>query len=185
MIKAVDLRKGRAIIYEGNPCTVHDVQHVAKGNKRSYMQARLKYLRTGQIVDVRFSVDDRLETPFVEGKEFEYLYDEGDRLVLMDTATYDQITVERELVGEAIKFLRANERLTVQMLNGEPVSIELPNTVTLKVTDTPPVVKGATATNQTKDAILETGARIKVPPFIEPATKVRVDTRTGEYLERA
>ena len=185
MIRASDLRKGKAVMHEGEPYVVHEAQHVAKGNKRSYMQVKLKHLRTGLIQDSRFSVDDRLETPFVEDKEFEYLYDEGDHLVLMDVSTYDQVSVDRDLAGDAIKFLKPNERVTVHLLDGAPLQIELPNTVTLKVVDTPPVVKGATATNQNKDAVLETGARIKVPPFVENETLVRVDTRTGEYLERA
>jgi elongation factor P len=184
MIKAVDLRKGKTILYEGQPSVVHDAQHVAKGNKRSYMQAKIKNLKTGVISDVRFNVDDRVEVPFVEQKEYEYLYREGDNYIVMDTQTFDQIPMGSEIVGDAAKWLKPNERVTCELFNGQVVSFTLPNTVELTVVDTPPVVKGATATNQNKEAILETGAKIRVPPFIEPGTRINVDTRTGEYLQR-
>ncbi len=185
MIKAGELRKGRTVIYEDQLYVVHDSQHVAKGNKRSYMQAKLKNLQSGQLLDVRFRVDDQLDTPFMESKEMEFLYEDGQSLVLMDTETYEQMSLEKELIGDAIVFLKPNERLTCQMYEGKVVTAELPNVVELEVSDAPPVVKGATATNQNKEAVLETGARVKVPPFIEIGERVRVDTRSGEYVERA
>jgi len=185
MIKAGELRKGRTVIYEDQLYVVHDSQHVAKGNKRSYMQAKLKGLQSGQLLDVRFRVDDQLDTPFMESKEMEFLYEDGHSLVLMDTETYEQMSLEKELIGDAIVFLKPNERLACQMYEGKVVTADLPNVVDLEVTDAPPVVKGATATNQNKEAVLETGARVKVPPFIEIGERVRVDTRSGEYVERA
>lgn len=185
MIKAVDMRKGRSVIYEDDIYVVHESQHVAKGNKRSYMQVKLKNFQSGQIIEVRFRVDDQLDTPFMESKEMEFLYEEGSRLVLMDVEDYEQIMIDKDLVGEAIGFLKPNERLVCQIYEGNVLSAELPNVVELEVTDTPPVIKGATATNQNKDAVLETGARVKVPPFIENGERVRVDTRSGEYVERA
>lgn len=185
MIKAVDLRKGKTILWDGQPAVIHDAQHVAKGNKRSYMQAKIKNLKTGTISDVRFNVDDRVEVPFVESKEYEYLYREGENYVVMDTTTFDQVPMSAEVVGDAAKFLKPNEKVTCELFNGQVVSFILPNTVELTVVETPPVVKGATATNQNKDAILETGVRIRVPPFIETGTRIHVDTRTGEYLQRA
>jgi elongation factor P len=185
MLKASDLRKGKVITYEGTVYIVHDAEHVAKGNKRSYMQTKLKNFQQGNIVDVRFNVDDRVETPFVEGKQFEFLYQDGNGYVLMDSTTYDQVTVGDELVGEAAKFLKPNETVTCQILDGQIMGIELPHVVTLEVTDTPPVVKGATVTNQPKDAVLETGLRVRVPAFIAPGEKIRVDTRSGEYIDRA
>jgi len=185
MIKAVDLRKGKTILHGGEPSVVHEAQHVAKGNKRSYMQAKIKNVRTGVIQEVRFNVDDRIEVPFVETKEYEYLYREGENYVVMDTTTYDQIPMSAEVVGDAAKWLKANEKVTCELFNGQVVSFSLPNTVELTVVDTPPVVKGSTATNQSKEAILETGAKVRVPPFIEPGTRINVDTRTGEYLERS
>ncbi|MCH7721227.1 MAG: elongation factor P [Planctomycetes bacterium] len=185
MIKAAELRKGRMVLHEGVLYSVHDAQHVAKGNKRSYMQTKLKNFKTGAITDIRFSVDDRFEVPFVESKEFEFLYREGDGFVLMDTETYDQVTIGQDLFGEAVKFLKVNERISCQIYEEAIIAVELPNVVTLEVTDTPPVVKGATATNQPKDATLETGARVRVPSFIAPGEAIRVDTRNGEYVERA
>jgi elongation factor P len=185
MIKAVDLRKGRTVLYENTLYVVHDATHVAKGNKRSYMQVKLKDLQAGSITDVRFNVDERLDTPFLEGKEYEYLYRDGDSFVFMDTATYDQVSVDPDAVGDAADFLKSNERVKCQMYEGKIVTLELPIVVELEVTDTPPVVKGATATNQPKDAIVETGAKVRVPAFIAAGDKIRVDSRSGEYLERA
>ncbi len=185
MIKAVDLRKGKTVVHEGVLCVIHEAQHVAKGNKRSYMQTKIKNVKTGVMSDVRFSVDDRLEVPYVETKEYEYLYREGDRYVVMDTTTFDQITIEEDIVADAAKWLRANEKIKCNIYNGLIISFELPNTVELTVTDAPPAIKGATATNQLKEALLETGAKVRVPSFIEIGTRICIDTRTGEYLERA
>ena len=185
MIKAVDLRKGRAVIYEDDLFVVHDASHVAKGNKRSYMQTKLKNMKSGQILDVRFNVDDRLDTPFLESKEYEYLYAEGDSLVFMDCETYDQLHMDADLVGDAVQFLKPNERITAQVYQANIITVELPNVVELTITETPPAIKGATVTNQPKDATLETGARVRVPAFIEPGEVIRVDTRSGQYVERA
>lgn len=185
MIKANELTRGKVVIYEGKMYTVKDLTHVSKGNWRSYMQVKLKDFKTGQIIDQRFNMDDRLETAFVQTKEYEYLYRDGTDYVLADPETYDQIPVSEDLFGDAIKFLMENTRVTCSLVDGKIVSCELPNTVELKVVDTPPVVKGATATNQPKDAELEGGARVRVPAFIQIGEVVRVDTRTGEYIERA
>jgi elongation factor P len=185
MIKAVDIRKGKTILHDGDLYIVHDASHVAKGNKRSYMQVKLKHFKAGNVIDVRFNVDDRIETPFVEEKEFEYLYQEGTGYVVMDTASYEQLTLSADVVGDGKNYLVPNIHVSCQILDGLIISVELPNTVTLQVVDTPPVVKGSTATNQPKEATLETGLRIRVPPFVEIGEKVRVDTRSGEYLDRA
>jgi len=185
MIKANDLRKGKLISHQNELYTVHTAQHVAKGNKRSYIQAKLKGLKTGHVIDVRFSVDDRIETPFVDTKPYQYLYRDGGGFVMMDQETFDQLTVPAEVVGDAELYLRSNETITLSFIEGQIVSVELPNVVELKITDTTPVVKGATATNQSKEATLETGLRLKVPPFIDVGEEIRVDTRSGEYLERA
>ena len=185
MIRARDMRKGKVCLYEGELYVCHDNQHVAKGNKRSYMQAKLKNLKSGQVVDVRFRVDDQLETPFVENKEFEYLYKDSTGFILMDTQTYDQVTISGDLFGEGIDYLKENTSVTAQMSDGDIIGVELPHVVDLVVKDTTPVVKGATATNQLKEAVLETGAKVRVPPFISIGEAVRVDTRTGEYLERS
>ncbi len=185
MLKAVDLRKGKTILQDGELFLVHEIQHVAKGNKRSYMQAKIKNLKSGNMMDMRYSVDDRVEIPFVESKEYEFLYKEGENFIVMDMESFEQLPIHADIVGDMALFLKPNEKVSCQLFNGAMISFELPFTVELKVADTPPVVKGATATNQAKDAILETGAKVRVPPFIEIGEKVRVDTRTGEYLERA
>jgi elongation factor P len=185
MIKASELKKGRVVLHEGALYTVTDVQRVSKGNWRSYLQVKLKSLKDGRILDARMSVDDRVETPFVDTKPYQYLYRDGGDFILMDEQSFDQFPVPADLMGDADQYLRGNEQVTVSFIDGKIVSVELPNTVELKVVDTPPVARGATATNQTKDAVLETGLRVRVPPFIENGELLRIDTRTGEYLERA
>jgi len=184
MIKAIELRKGRTVLYEDTLYVVHEATHVAKGNKGSYMQTKLKDLMKGRMIDIRFNVNDRLDTPYLEDKEFEFLYRDGDSFVLMDTSTFDQIQVESDLVGDAVDYLKPNERVKCQLYNGNIVVLELPIVVELEVVDTPPVVKGATVTNQPKEATVETGAKVRVPAFIDIGEKIRVDSRTGEYLER-
>ena len=185
MIKAVDLRKGRACMYEDDLYVCHEIHHVAKGNKRSYMQAKLKNFKTGSIIDVRFRVDDTVEIPFLESREYEYLYHDGNGYVLMDKENYEQVTVADELFDEASQFLKENTTVTGLIYSGNIISVEIPHVVELVIQETPPVVKGATVTNQPKEATLETGARVRVPAFIEPGETIRVDTRTGEYVERA
>ena len=185
MIKVLDMRKGRAVLYQDEIYYVKDKTHVTKGNKRSYIQARLKNFKSGQTIDVRFNMDDRLETPFMENKEYEYLYSEGDALVLMDTETYDQIHVAKELVSEGLEFLKPNERLSCQIYQDNVIQAELPPVVELEVTEAPPTVRGSTATNQPKAVTVESGATVRVPPFIDAGERIRVDTRNGEYVERA
>jgi len=185
MLKASELRKGKLIAYEGGLYTVHESRHVAKGNKGSYMQTKLRCIRTGTMLDVRFNVNDRIETPFLDTRPYEYLYRDGNDYVLMDQETYDQVHVSEDVMGDAYLYLKGNEVIMCGAVEGQIVTAELPNVVELTVTETAPVVKGATATNQNKDAILETGLRVKVPPFIDTGEVIRVDTRTGEYVERA
>ncbi len=186
MIKAVELRKGTAVLFNGEIWKIHEAQHVAKGNKRSYMQTKLKNLATGQLVEERFRVDDQLEVPFLDKKQLEYLYSAGvEEHVLMDTETYEQLHVGPEtLDADLLQWLKPNERVEAMIHQGNIITVELPNTVDLEVTDTPPEIKGATATNQYKEAILETGAKVRVPPFVNNGEMIRVDTRTGEYIER-
>jgi elongation factor P len=185
MIKASELKKGKVVQHEGGLYTVSDITRVSKGNWRSYVQVKLKSLKDGRILDARMSVDDRVETPFVDSKPYQYLYREGDHFVLMDQQTYDQVPVPAEVMGDAEQYLRGSEIVILSSIEGRVVAVELPNVVELKVIDAPPVVKGATATNQSKEATLETGLRVRVPPFIEIGEELRIDTRTGEYLERA
>jgi elongation factor P len=149
------------------------------------MQTKLKNLRTGTIFDVRFNVTERIEVPFVESKDYEFLYRDGESFYVMDLETYDQFPVDTEVIGDAAVWLTPNQKVGCQVHEGQIISLEVPVTVTLEVTEAPPVVKGATATNQLKEVILETGAKVRVPPFIDTGERINVDTRTGEYIERA
>jgi elongation factor P len=184
-VKASELKKGQVVQYEGSLYSISDITRVSKGNWRSYLQIKLKSLKDGRINDARFSVDDKVETAYVDTKPYQYLYRDGNHFVLMEEESADQIDVPADVMGDADKYLRGNEKVTVSFIDGKIVAIELPNVVELTVTDTTPVARGATATNQTKDATLETGLRVRVPPFIENGEILRIDTRTGEYLERA
>ncbi|OQY97524.1 MAG: elongation factor P [Planctomycetes bacterium UTPLA1] len=185
MPKAIDIRKGQAVIWEDKLWIVHESTRVAKGNWRSYMQLKFKNFKTGQIVDNRFNMDENFESPHVEDRPFEYLYKDGDNFILMDVNNFEQIHASAEIMPDADKYLKGNERVSAKLMDGQVIGVELPNVVELTVTDAPPVVKGATATNQSKEATLETGLVVRVPPFIVNGEVIRVDTRTGEYLERA
>lgn len=185
MAKANELKRGKVVQHEGGNYTVTDVTRVSKGNWRSYLQVKLKSLKDGRVVDARYSPDDRVDILYVDTKPLQFLYREGNHFVLMDQESYDQIEIDVELMSGGENYLRGQEIVTVSFIDGKIVSVELPNVVELKVVDTTPAIKGATATNQNKDAQLETGLIVKVPPFIENGEEVRVDTRTGEYLERA
>ncbi len=184
MIKATEIRRGMALNMEGTVYVVAEFQHVAKGNWRSYIQLKLRNLKTGQLIEQRIRSTDTVEESFVDKKELEYLYSQGKEHVFMDHETYEQLPIADEIVADIMPWLKPNTNVEVVISEGCIVSVEAPNTVDLKVIDTPPVVKGATATNQNKDAILETGVRVKVPGFIEIGEMIRVDTRTGEYVER-
>ncbi len=184
-IKAVELRRGMGVVYKDKIWVVFSIEHVAKGNKRSYMQIEMKNAVTGQLIKDRFRVDEMLEQAIFDRKSMEYLYSDGDKHVVMDGQSYEQYDVPADLIGDKGVYLTPNIMLEVAFVDGRAISAELPNTVELKVEDTPPQVKGATATSQLKDARCEGGARIKVPPFVENGQVVKVDTRTGEYLGRA
>lgn len=185
MISATQLRPGMLIKHEGNICVVLNVLHVTPGNWRGMVQTKLKSIKDGRGFEYRFRSDDKVEVAVLEESEMEYLYADGDHHYFMDVNTYEQCTIASDLLGDAKNYLIPNIRCKVKFYEGKPVGVELPMTVDLKVVDTPPQIKGATATNSPKPATLETGLVIQVPPFINPGDIVRVDTRTGEYLERA
>ncbi len=184
-IKAVSLRRGMGVMYKDGVWVVFSAEHVAKGNKRSYMQIELKNAKTGQLIKERFRVGDALDQAIFDRKPMEYLYSDGAGHVVMDLGSYEQVSLPEELIGDGRVYLAPNIHLDVSFVEGQPVAVELPKTVELKVVETPPQVKGATATSQLKDALCEGGARIRVPPFVENGQIVKVDTRTGEYLGRA
>lgn len=184
-IKASDLRRGIAVSYKDGIWACVSNEKIAKGKGQSYQSISLKNVRTGQLISERFRTTEQFEQAIVDRKRFEYLYSDGSNHVIMDPDSYEQISIPAELIGDKSVYLTENISLEVALVEGQPILVEMPNTVDLKVIDTPPQVKGATATSQLKDAICEGGARIRVPPFVENGTLVKVDTRTGEYLGRA
>jgi elongation factor P len=184
-MRASEMRKGQTVKIDGKLYAIVDYQHVKLGKGGAVYQTKLKSLVDGTIQNVRLRSEETVEEAFLDKRTYEYLYSSGSEHVLMDTKTYDQISLDDDAFGDGPKFLKANAQLQVSMYQGRPLIVELPNTVDLEVTDTPPEIKGATATNQSKPATLETGFVVSVPPFIKVGDIVRVDTRTGEYVTRA
>jgi len=184
MIKANDIRRGMVITIEGTNFVVVDFAHHTPGNLRAMVQTKLRNMTSGALIEKRLRSVDQIEVPYVETKQFEYLYSSGDEHVFMDSETYDQLSFAPEILGTAMQYILPNHKVTVQYVDNKPVSVEVPASIDLTVTDTPPSLKGATATNQYKEAVLENGLKVQVPPFIGPGEKVRIDTRTGEYVER-
>ena len=184
MLKATDIRRGMVITMEGINYVVLDFAHHTPGNLRAMVQTKLRNMNNGSLIEKRLRSVDQIEVPFVETKEYEYLYSSGDEHVFMDTETYDQLSFNADIIGTAMDYLLPNSRVMVKYINDKPVSIEVPDFVELTVKETPPSLAGATATNQYKEAKLETGLTVSVPPFIKGGEKIRIDTRTGEYLER-
>ena len=184
-MKASEMRPGMAIKMQGELYICTKFAHVTPGNLRAFVQAKLKRISDGSIVENRLRATEEIEQAFLDKREMEYIYSDSNGHVLMDTKTFDQITVPNEIIGDLIKFFKPNTMLTAMLNNGNVVSIEIPKTVELTVTETTPQPKGATATNQMKDAELETGLKIRVPPFIAVGDMVRINTDDGSYLGRA
>ena len=183
-IKATDIRRGMVVTIDNVNFVVVDFAHHTPGNLRAMVQTKLRNMNSGSLVEKRLRSVDQIEVPYVETKEFEYLYSSGDEHVFMDTESFDQISFQPEILGTSMQYLLPNSKVLVQYVGGKAVAIEVPASIDLVVTDTPPSLKGATATNQYKEATLETGLKVQVPPFIQPGEKIRIDTRTGEYVER-
>jgi elongation factor P len=183
-MRASEMRKGQTVKIDDVLYTVVDYQHVKLGKGGAVYQTKLKSLKDGGIRDIRLRAEENIEDAYLDKRNFEYLYSAGAEHVLMDTETYDQITLDDDAFGDGPKYLKPNTRLQVSMYEGRPVVIVLPNTVDLEVTETAPEIRGATATNQPKPATLETGMVVTVPAFIKVGEKIRVDTRTGEYVTR-
>jgi len=183
-MKASEMKKGQTVKIDGKLYVIVDYHHVKLGKGGAVYQTKLKSITDGSIQNVRIRSEETIEEAFLDKRMFEYLYSAGNEHVLMDTETYDQITLDDDAFGDAPKYLKPNTQLQVSMYQGKPVVVTLPNTVDLEVTDTPPDIKGATATNQNKPATLETGLVVQVPPFIKVGDIIRVDTRSGEYVTR-
>jgi elongation factor P len=183
-IQATRLRKGMLIKLGGDLFRVLDLYHLTPGNKRGFVQTRLRNLRSGALVDHKFRSEDDVERATLDEREMQYLYTDGDAYYFMDTSTFEQIHMSAELLGDSVHYLVPDAIIRVEFYDGQPVGIELPPTVDLRVEDTPPSIKGATASAQLKPARLETGLVVQVPPFINPGDVIRVNTETGEYQAR-
>lgn len=184
-MKSTDLRPGMAVKMDGVVYVITQYQHMTPGNLRAFVQVKLKRVPEGSNVEKRLRSGEEVDVVDMDRRECEYLYSEPQGHVFMDSENFDQLTLPQDLVGDAMLYLKPNMTATVLFTEGNPVSIELPKTVDLEVTDTPPGIKGATATNQLKEATLETGLKTKVPPFISPGETVRISTSDGSYLQRA
>ena len=184
-MRASDIRRGQAVIIDGKLFVVTNADHNTPGNLRAKVQFKLRDVIKGTIQDKRVGATDDIQTATLDRRNVEYLYSDNDGHILMDQETYDQNTIPKDVFGDDILFLKPNTAMTAMFHEGKVVSYELPKTVDLQVTDTPPAIKGATATNQMKDATLETGLKTRVPPFIEIGETIRVSTETKGYLSRA
>lgn len=184
-ITATQLRPGMVVKFNNELHTVFRTEHRTPGNLRGFVQAKMRNLRTGAMIEHRFSSEDKVEKASLDEHEMEYLYDDGEYYYFMNTETFEQMHLTKDLLGEATEYLVPNLKVKVQFYEGKPISVELPPTVDLTVVETEPGLKGATVSNVTKPAKLETGLVVQVPPFIVEGEKIRVSTTEGAYLERA
>jgi elongation factor P len=184
-LQATRMKKGMLIKIGEDLFRVLELQHVTPGNLRGFVRVRFRNIRTGALADQKLRSEDTVERAVLDERQMQYLYKDGDAYHFMDTETYEQMHMSAEALGESVNFIMPEATIAVEFYGSEPVGIELPVTVDLKVVDTVPGIKGATASNQIKPATLETGLVVNVPPFINPGDVVRVSTETGEYLSRA
>lgn len=189
-IKATEVRRGQALMYEGQLHIVLDTEHVKPGKGPAYVQAKMKNNETGTIKVNRLNSSDKLEDVSIDRRTMQYLYDSSGQgigpFVFMDNETYDQMEIDGDVIPtDQSQWLKENLDVQVQIFDGRPLGIELPASIELTITETTPQPKGATATNQLKEATVETGARVRVPPFIEVDQVIKVNPSTGEYLGKA
>ncbi|MGI6485776.1 MAG: elongation factor P [Thermoanaerobacterales bacterium] len=184
MISTNDLRTGVTVEIDGEVFTIVDFQHVKPGKGAAFVRTKIKNIKTGQLFERTFRAGEKLNRANIERKTMQYLYSSDDIFYFMDTNTYEQIPLNKDQLGDAIKFLKENSEAMVMFYEGASIGIELPTFVELEVIDTEPGFKGDTATGGSKPATLETGAVVQVPLFIDKGDLIRVDTRTGEYLSR-
>jgi elongation factor P len=185
MISATQMRPGMVIKYNNELYTIFSVSHRTPGNLRGFVQAKMRSLRTGSMTENRFSSEDKVEKAIMEEQEMEYLYDDGEYYYFMNTETFEQMHLVKDLLGDATDYLTPNLKVHVEFYEGKPVSVELPATVDLTVAETEPGMKGASVSNVTKAAKLETGLVVQVPPFINEGEKIRVSTSDASYQARA
>jgi len=184
-MNANDLRPGMVIRHNSELFSIHKAEHRTPGNLRAFVQAKMRNLRTGALVDYRFRSTDSVDRVTLDETQMQYLYADGDSYHFMNTATYDQIHLHQDVLGDRALYLVPDVMIKVVFFEGQPVDVELPATVDLQVVETEPGIKGASATNVTKPAKMETGLIVNVPPFIDQGEKIRVDTSEGSYIERA
>lgn len=183
-IQATRLRKGMIIKLGDDLFRVMEIHHLTPGNKRGFMQCRLRNVRTMSLSDQKFRSEDDIERAVLDEHEMQYLYSDGDAFHFMNTSSFEQIHIDREVLGDSVNYLVPDSVIKVEFYGSEPVGIDLPQTVDLRVEDTVPGIKGATASAQVKPARLETGLIVQVPPFVNPGDRIRVNTETGEYQAR-
>ena len=184
MVTAGDFRKGMTVEIDGQVWMVVDFLHVKPGKGAAFVRTKLKNVMTGNVLERTFNPSDKFPRAMIEKKTMEYLYSDGGLYYFMDMETYEQLPLNESLVEDALPFIKENMQVTIQFYNGSSFSVEAPNFVELEVVETDPNFKGDTATGGNKPAVLETGARIMVPMFVNVGDKIRVDTRTSEYMER-
>jgi len=184
-IQATRLKKGMLVKMDQDLFRVLELQHVTPGNLRGFVRVKLRNIRNGSLSDQKLRSEDTIERATLDEREMQYLYQDGDDYYFMDTSSYEQIHISNEALGDSVNYLKPEMTIQVEFYGSEPVGIELPQTVDLKVLETVPGIKGATASNQVKPATLETGLVVSVPPFINTGDMIRVSTETGEYLARA
>ncbi|MGH9673321.1 MAG: elongation factor P [Bryobacteraceae bacterium] len=185
MIQSTHLRPGMIIKFNGDLFSIFKTEHRTPGNLRGFVQAKMRKLSSGSMIEHRFSSEDRVERVSLDEHEMEYLYDDGDSYHFMNTESFEQMHLTHDMLGEAIHYIVPNMRVSVAFYEGKPISVDLPPSVDLTVVETEPGIKGATVSNVTKPAKLETGLVVQVPPFINQGEKIRVNTTEGTYLERA
>ena len=184
MISASDFRNGVTFEMDGKVMQVVEFQHVKPGKGAAFVRTKMKNVITGAVTETSFNPTAKFEQAFVGRKEMEYSYNDGDLYYFMDMETYDMLPVNKSVLGDNFKFVKENMSCKIMSYKGSVFGVEPPNFVDLEVTETEPGIKGDAATNVTKPATLETGAEIKVPLFINAGDRIRIDTRTGEYMER-
>ncbi|MCI8698777.1 MAG: elongation factor P [Oscillospiraceae bacterium] len=184
MITAGDFRNGKTFEMDGKVMQVVEFQHVKPGKGAAFVRTKMRNVVTGAVTETSFNPTAKFEEAFVDRKDMEYSYNDGDLYYFMDPESYELVPINKDVLGDNFKFVKENMTCKIMSYKGSVFGVEPPNFVELEVTESDPGVKGDTATNVTKPAILETGAEIKVPLFINPGDKIRIDTRTGEYLER-
>ena len=184
MISASDFRNGITIELDGNVCQIIEFQHVKPGKGAAFVRTKLKDIINGGVTERTFRPTEKFPQARVDRKDMQYLYADSDLFNFIDTETYEQIALNSDVVGDALKFVKENEMVKVNSYNGNVFAIEPPLFVELEITETEPGFKGDTATGATKPATVETGAQVNVPLFVSTGDKIKIDTRTGEYLSR-